>query len=349
MRGTNSLHLPFGKIPIDILQEVVFKNLGAKRTEVVLGPAAGFDGAVIDVGDKSIIVSTDPITGATERIGWLAVNINANDVATFGVEPAFFLSSILLPENADKNTVETICIQMDKSSRDLGMAIVGGHCEVTPKLTNPIIVGCAMGITEKGNYVTAGGARIGDKLILTKSAGIEGTAILAVDREKQLKKALSSTILRNAKKFYDQISVVKDASEAIQTQGVNAMHDPTEGGVTGGIHEMADASNLGVKIIEKEISIQPETVKICEFFKIDPLQLISSGALLISAKPNLANKVVRRLEQSHIHASIIGEFVENPQDRLLVKENGRIQTLPRPVSDHLWLIIQREKDYWKNV
>jgi hydrogenase expression/formation protein HypE len=149
--------LPFGKIPMEILEKIVFKNLGVKREEVVLGPAAGFDGAVIDVGDKSLIVSMDPITGAIERIGWLAVNINANDVATFGVEPAFFSSCILLPEGANSKTVETVCVQMNKAAKNLGITIVGGHCEVTPGLTNPIVIGCTMGVTEKGNYVTTGG------------------------------------------------------------------------------------------------------------------------------------------------------------------------------------------------
>jgi len=336
------MKLPFGKIPVNILREVVFKNLGVKRDEVVLGPSAGFDGAVIDIGNKSLIVSMDPITGAIERIGWLAVNINANDVATFGVEPAFFFSCILLPEKADRKTVETICVQMNEAAKDLGMAIVGGHCEVTPRLTNPIVVGCAMGLTEKGNYVTAGGAKLGDKLILTKSAGIEGTAILAADREEQLKKVLKPTMLQNAKKFYDNISVVKDALTAFKTGGVTAMHDPTEGGVSGGIHEMADASNLGVKIFEEKIHIQPETSKICEFFHIDPLQLISSGALLISAKPEFADKIIGELEQKQIHASIIGEFLEKSRHRLILRKNGETQTLPRPISDHLWLALLGE-------
>lgn len=334
--------LPSGKIPLDILKEVVFKNLGVKRDEVVLGPSAGFDGAIIDIGDKSLIVSMDPITGAIERIGWLAVNINANDVATFGVEPAFFFSCILLPQNADRKTVETICVQMDKAAKDLGIAIVGGHCEVTPGLTNPIVVGCTMGITEKGNYVTAGGAKHGDRLILTKSAGIEGTAILAADREEQLKKALSPTMLQNAKKFYDQISVVKDAITAFKTGGVHAMHDPTEGGVAGGIHEMADASNLGVKVFEEKIPVQPETAKICEFFKIKPLQLISSGALLISANPEFANKIIESLEQQKIHAPIIGKFLKDPHDRILITRNGELQRFPRPSSDSLWFALLRE-------
>jgi len=334
------MKLPLGKIPVDILQEIVFKNLGVKRKEVVLGPATGFDGAVINVGNNSLIVSVDPITGAIERIGWLAVNINANDISTFGVEPAFFLSCILLPENANRQIVKTISAQMDKAAKKLGIAIVGGHCEVTPGLTNPIVIGCAMGLTEKGNYVTAGGAKPGDKLILTKNVGIEGTAILAADREEQLKKALKPAMLRNAKKFYDNISVVKDAVAAFKTGAVHAMHDPTEGGLAGGIHEMADASNLGVKIYEEKIRIAPETVRICDFFRIDPLQLIASGSLLIAAKRNSADKVVKVLEKNEIAAAVIGEFVSSPEKRFIVRKRGGLEELVRPMSDHLWLALK---------
>jgi len=336
------MRLPLGKIPTEILRDVIFQNLGAKREEVVLGPSVGFDGAVIDVENKSLIVSADPITGAMERIGWLAVNINANDVATFGVEPAFFLSCIMLPENASRKTVEIISVQMDKAAKKLGIAIVGGHCEVTPELTNPIVVGCTIGITEKGNYVTAGGAKPRDKLILTKSVGIEGTAILAADRERQLKKALSPAMLWSAKQFYETISVVRDALTAFKAGRVNAMHDPTEGGVSGGIHEMADASNLGVKIFEEEIHIQPETIKICEFFQIDPLQLISSGALLISANPKFADKIIEELHRNQIQASVIGEFLKGASDRKIVRKNGKTQVLPRPITDHLWIALLRE-------
>lgn len=335
------MKLPYGKIPLDILREVVFKNLGVKRDEVTLGPSVGIDGTVIDIADKSLVISMDPITGAIERIGWLALNINANDVATFGVEPAFLFSCILLPEKSDKKMVETICAQMDRAAKELGMAIAGGHCEVTPGLANPIVVGCAMGMTEKGKYVTAGEAKPGDALILTKSAGIEGTAILASDRAEQLKNAMSTETLQNAMDFYNQISVVKDALTAFKTGGINAMHDPTEGGVAGGIHEMADASNLGVKIFEEKIQLKPETIKICDFFDIDPLQLISSGALLISAKPEFTEKIISRLQQKRISASVIGEFLENPQTRIMISKSGKIQTLPRPSFDHLWLALMR--------
>lgn len=333
------MKLPPGKIPVDLLKEIVFKNLGAERSEVILGPTAGIDGAVLDVGSKNAVVSMDPITGAVERIGWESININANDVATFGVEPAFFFSCLMLPEGADSKIVETISSQMHKAAKELGIAIVGGHCESTPGLANPIVVGCVMGLTEKGRYVTAAGSKPGDKLILTKSAGIEGTAILATDREEQLKKVFTPAILENAKGFYSQISVVKDALTAYKAGGVHAMHDPTEGGVLNGIHEMADAAGLGIQVFEGKISVEPETAKICRYYEIDPLQLISSGALLIAADPQAADRVVEALCGQHIYADIIGEFHGNPNKRLLMKSDGMAEMLLRPVSDHLWIAL----------
>lgn len=335
------MKLAHGKIPIDILESVVFKNLGIRRREVVLGPSAGIDGAVINVGNKSLVVSTDPITGAIELIGWLAVNINANDIATFAVEPAFLLSCILLPENADMKTVETISGQMGKAAKELGIAIVGGHCEVTPGLANPIVVGCTIGITEKGNYVTAAGAKQGDKIILTKTAGIEGTAVLASDKENQLKKVVSATTLRNAKRFYDQISVVKDAITAFKTGAVHAMHDPTEGGVAGGIHEMADASHLGFRVHKKKIPVRPETTEICNFFEIDPLQLTASGSLLIAVERDSADRVVGILSKEGITAEVIGEFLPSVEERIIIQEDGSSENLVRPVSDHLWSALEK--------
>ena len=335
------MKLPPGKIPVDILKEVVFKNLGVKREEVAIGPTAGLDGAVIDIGDKSLVVSMDPITGANERIGWLAVNVNSNDIATFGVEPAFLFSSILLPENSDKKIVETICQQMDMAARELGIAIVGGHCESTPGLTYPIVAGCTLGLTKKGCYVTAAGAKPGDRLILTKSAGIEGTAILSSDREQQLVPIMSSAMLADAKSFYKSISVVKDALTAYKTGGVHAMHDPTEGGIAGGIHEMADAAQLGVKVFEYKIAVKPETAKICNFFKIDPFQLIGSGALLIAAKEEKTAEIIENLKEEKIPAAEIGVFQKENNSRLLLKSDNSYRNLPRPLSDHLWSALKK--------
>jgi len=335
------MKLPPGKIPVDILKEVVFKNLGAERKEVIVGPSAGIDGAVLELGDKSLVVSMDPITGAVERIGWLAVNVNANDVATFGVAPAFLFSCILLPENADRKLVDAISVQMNEAAKNLGIAIVGGHCESTLGLANPIVVCCIMGMTEKDCYLTAGGAKPGDKLILTKSAGIEGTAILATDKEKELQKTIKIAVLEKAKNFWNQISVVKDALIACRTSNVHAMHDPTEGGVAGGIHEMADASNVGVKVFEEAIPVQPETAEICNYFGIDPLQLIGSGALIISAEAKSASKIVGALKREWIQASVIGEFTENKKQRVLTQKDFVEKPLPRPLSDHLWTALKR--------
>jgi len=230
---------------------------------------------------------------------------------------------------------------MDKAAKRLGMAIAGGHCEVTPELTHPIVVGCAMGITEKGNYVTAGGAKSGDRLILTKTAGIEGTAILASDKEKQLRKTVAISLLENAKKFFNQISVVKEAITAFKTGGVNAMHDPTEGGVAGGVHEMADASNLGFRIFEEKIPISKETLKICSFFKIDPLYLIASGSMLIATKQNSANRIVKALKKNKIQANVVGELLPSPEKRIIERKNGEEEELSRPVCDHLWLALEK--------
>jgi hydrogenase maturation factor len=334
--------LPPGKAPADVLQGIVFKNLGSERKEVVLGPHVGVDGAIVEVDNKAMITSIDPITGALERIGWLAVNVNANDIATFGIRPTLFSSCILLPERTQEKTVETVCKQMNMAAKKLEIAIIGGHCETTPGITHPIVIGSAVGITEKNRYVTSSGAKAGDTLILTKGVGVEGTAILATDKQKLLKGRFSDAFLRRASDFFSRISVVEDAVLAFERGGVTAMHDPTEGGVAGGIHEIADASNVGVKVFDAKMPIPEETLEICKFFKIDPLRLISSGALLIAAKKDFANGVVETLEKSGIEAAIIGEFLKEQGKRVLVRKNGKEEPLVRPLSDHLWKALKRE-------
>jgi len=335
------LRLPKGKIPAETLRKIVFKHLGVERKDVLLGPSLGEDGSIVKIGEKVLISAMDPITGASERIGWLAVNINANDVATFGVRPAFFSSCILLPENSTIDTVERISSQIDEAARNLDIAIIGGHSEVTPNLDRLIIVGCAMGVADDRQYVTSGGSKPGDKLILTKGAGIEGTAILASEARYHLEEKMDKNLLKSAVKFYDKISVVKDAILAFNVGGVDAMHDPTEGGVAGGIHEMADAADLGIKVFEDRIPIAQETLEICNLFNIDPLQLISSGALLISADPNSADEILEELRGHKIQAAIIGEFLEDPKKRLLIGADGAVKELVRPISDHLWIALER--------
>lgn len=333
--------LPPGKVPIEILENIIFKHLGAKRKEVILGPLVGVDGAVVEAGSKVLITSIDPITGALERIGWLAVNVNANDIATFGVRPTLFSSCMLLPPGISESMIESISKQMDMAAKKLEIAIISGHCETTLGIKHPIIVGTALGFTEKNHYVTSSGAKPGNKLILTKGGGIEGTAILATDKKETLQKHFSKAFLDGATAFFERISIVEDAVSAFETGGVTGMHDPTEGGVAGGIQEMADASRVGVKVFETEIPIHKETREICRFFKIDPLQLISSGALLIAAKRDFANKIVEILKKRGITAEIIGEFLKQPKKRVLIRNNGSEIPLVRPVSDHLWTALER--------
>jgi hydrogenase maturation factor len=336
------LRLPPGKVPVDVLQDIVFKNLGSKRKEVVLGPHVGVDGAIVEVGNKVMITSMDPITGALERIGWLAVNVNANDIATFGVRPTLFSSCILLPERTEGKAIETMCKQMDMAAKKLEIAIIGGHCETTPGIIHPVIIGSAMGTTEKNHYVTSAGAKAGDILILTKGVGVEGTAILATDKQELLKTYFGNAFLKRASDLFSRISVVEDAVLAFERGGVTAMHDPTEGGVAGGIHEIADASNVGVKVFEAKMPIPKETLEICRFFKIDPLQLISSGALLIAVQKDFADGVVETLEKSGIEAAVIGEFLKERRKRVLVRKNGKKEPLIRPLSDHLWKALKQE-------
>ena len=335
------MRLPAGKVPPEVLEEIVFKRLGVESGDVLLGPSKGEDGAVIKVGGEVLVSSMDPITGAVERLGWLAVNINANDVATFGIKPRFFSSCILLPSGAESGVLREICDQIDSAAKKLGVAVIGGHSEVTPGLKHPIVVGYALGVAEEGRYVTSGGAEAGDVIILTKGAGIEGTAILASERRERLSRELGEEVVKAAESFYERISVVEDALTAFKAGGVTAMHDPTEGGVAGGIHEIADASGLGFEVFEEKIPVAPETSMICSYFNVDPLQLIGSGALLISVKPEYAGKVLEALESRGIRASKIGRFLPDPEKRIIVRGDGRVAELVRPVSDHLWKALER--------
>jgi hydrogenase expression/formation protein HypE len=330
-----------GKVPTEVLQEIVFRNLGAKRDDVVLSPSIGEDAAIVQAGNVVLAMSSDPITGAEEWLGWLAVHVSANDVATRGVQPRWFNSIILLPRTSTTELIEKICTQMDKAARQLNVAITGGHCEITPGIDHPIVTGCAIGVAEDGKYVSSSGARVGDCIILTKGTGIEGTAILASDRRTELLEVFDKNFVNKAENFFEKISVVKDAITAFRIGGVSAMHDPTEGGVAGGLHELADAANVGFQVYEKEILVPEETRKICAHFEVDPLQLISSGSLLIVAEEEKTDEIISSLSRNGVQASIIGEVIEPALGRNLVTKAGEKTELVRPVSDHLWTALAK--------
>jgi hydrogenase expression/formation protein HypE len=330
-----------GKVPTEVLEKIVFRHLGVKREDVILPPSIGEDAAIVRAGKEVLAFSSDPITGAEEWLGWLAVHVSANDIATRGIQPRWFNSIILLPENSTTKHIEKICTQMDKAAKQLNIAITGGHCEITPGIKQPIVTGCAVGIAEDGKYVTSSGAKIGDSIILTKGTGIEGTAILASDRKKELIKVFDKSFIMKAENFFQKISVVKDALTAFKTGGVTAMHDPTEGGVAGGLHELADAANVSFQVYEQKIIIQEETRKICAHYEIDPLQLISSGSLLIIAENGKMNEIISNLSKNDIQASTIGKITEPSSGRNFVTKTGEKTKLSRPANDNLWTALAK--------
>jgi hydrogenase maturation factor len=332
--------LPIGKIPPEVLERAVLKYSGVKRDDVIHGAARGEDAAIVRVGNQLLALKCDPISGAVERVGWLAVNVVTNDIATRGVRPNWLLSCIMLPKGSREDVLEMISKQMHKAANKLGVAIVGGHSEITPGLDHPLVIMSAIGVVNGNNYVTCADAKPENKIILTKGAGIEGTAILASDRRKILEKEFGKLFVKKAEKYFTEISVVKEGLLAFEFGGVSAMHDPTEGGVAGGIHELCDASRTGFRVYEDKIMVRRETSEICRFFRINPLNLIGSGSLLIVADTSKADEIVELLERKKIEASIIGEILRNESTRVIVRKNG-VENLPRPLNDDLWVALER--------
>lgn len=333
---------PLGKVPPKALMDIVFKHLGADRSDVVMGPSHGEDAAIIRAGRELLALSCDPISGAVERIGFLSVRVTTNDVATRGVRPSWFLSCIMLPEGSDERILRAICRQMGEAAEKIGVAIVGGHAEVTPGLNHPLVIGFAAGRVGQRGYVTCSGAKPRGRIILTKGAGIEGTAILASDRAEPLTRAFGRNFVRKASRFFEMTSVVEDAMIAFNHGSVQAMHDPTEGGVAGGLNELANASRTGFRVYEESIEIAPQTERICSFFRIDPLKLVSSGSLLVVAGESSAEAIVSHLKRRRVKAAIIGEVLANKTRRVLVTRDGREEKLPLPRADDLWTALRQK-------
>lgn len=329
-----------GKIPPEILQSIVFSKLGQTDSDVLLGPELGEDAAVIKVGDQVIVAATDPITGSVEDVGWLAVHVNANDIATFGVSPRWFLASIMLPSGYTHNQLSKIMHQIDNAAKELGIAIAGGHSEITESITQPIVVGFMMGIASVGEYVTTGGAKAGDSLIVTKTVGIEGTSILATEGKAYLTEQLGDDVVREGKKLRNSISVVKDGLTAFGTGFIHAMHDPTEGGLTNGIHEICDASGVGFELESNLIPLHDATRQICECLEINPLKLISSGSMLICCDSKRTSDVIEKLATVRIDAVSIGTLHSDPTHRKIIID-GSPHDFQRSTTDALWSALKK--------
>ena len=325
-----------GKLPIDVLGRLLAR-VEITDPRVVLGPRAGEDAALIDFGDRYLVAKTDPITFATDLIGWYMVNVNANDIAVMGGTPKWLLATLLLPEGTDEQRVTAIFQQLTQACSDLDITLVGGHTEITYGLDRPIAVGAMLGEVGKDRAVLSSGVRPGDTLLLTKGIAIEGASILAREAAEALLESGVSleTIEAAASGLNDPgISVVRDAQLARAAGEVHAMHDPTEGGLSGGLYELAAASGLGLEVDSDAISVLPVCASICEALDLDPLGLIASGALLAAVAPGNSGAIVGALRGEGIQAAVIGRTTDEHMDVKLYK-TGKSVEFPRFARDEI--------------
>ncbi len=311
-----------GKLPAAMLRTLL-RRRGAPDPSVIVGPAFGVDAAVIDLGAGDyLILKSDPVTFTTFELGWYAVHVNANDVAVMGGRPRWFQPTIIVPPGSEAATVQRIVRDIDRAARQLGIAVTGGHTEVSDAVRRPIVAGDMQGIVARRRLISPAGARPGDVLVMSKSAGIEGTAILARERAREACGALGAAGQRCAARFHRRpgISVLRDAAIAA-AHGVHALHDPTEGGVATGLFEMAFASQCRFIVDLDAIAVHPFTRRLCEYFGLRPLGLIGSGALLASVPPSGVRALLEALAAERIPAAVIGQVVRGKG--LTARRGGR--------------------------
>ncbi|MGD0804797.1 MAG: AIR synthase family protein [Candidatus Bathyarchaeia archaeon] len=328
-----------GKIPNDVLKRCVLNRLGSRSDRVIRGAAIGEDAPIIDMGTKVLVAKANPITGAEENIGRLAVHVNANDVAARGAKPLWFMNTILLPEGCTESKLEDIMDEVNRACIELGVQLIGGHTECVAGLERPIVAGFMMGEAPKNRYVTTSGAKPGDRILLTKTAGLEGTSILASDLEEKLKRKVDQKTLQRARRMIDEISVVSEALMAVETGGVHSMHTPTEGGVLNGLYEMGAAAGVGLSVEENLIPIAPETRIISEILGVDPLKLLSSGSLLMSVNESSIGRILDALESIRVKVTIIGEVKERQEGRVITRSDGTQKTIASVRQDELFRVL----------
>ena len=323
-----------GKISETILKRSVFKQIHTKREEVILGAGVGEDCAAVRLEPGEIfVISTDPITGTVKDVGTLAIQITANDLASSGAEPVGVMLTVLLPEQIEEPDIRRMMEQVEEACAKCRVQVMGGHTEVTRAVTQPVISVTGVGKVQEGKLVTTAGAGPGQDILVTKWIGIEGTAIIAKEKEEELRKRFSKDFVDTAKGFDAWISVLPEAEIAVRT-GVSAMHDVTEGGIYGALWEMAEASGVGLEVDLRAIRIRQETVEICEYFGLNPYYLISSGCMLMAAERG--HDLVRELEKAGIPAAVIGKAVPGSTKR--IRNGGEESFLERPHTDELYKI-----------
>jgi hydrogenase expression/formation protein HypE len=331
-----------GKIDFDTFNSFLFKRLGRKDESVLVPPLTGIDAGVIDIGDdKVLIIAEDPIFSIPkqplEMFGWYTVHIGASDVAVMGVKPRYMTYTLLMPPETSDEDFRIIVDSIHKTALELEITVVGGHTGYYPGFAAPTIGGIAVfAVAHKGAYVTPAGAKPGNEVILTKGPAIETAGILSVLCEKELLEHYPPTLVEKAKALCKKMTVVKDALTAMEAGGITAMHDATEGGVMGGLFEIANASQAGMEI-DESLFIYPEEVKmVCEALSLDPVSAIAEGSLLITVQPAHSGRVLERLKGEGIEASLIGEVIKDPKKRIMRRLDGSISPLAIPRQDPFW-------------
>ena len=314
------LPLPPGKLPAALLAGLLAQNT-LTDPRVLIGPRLGEDAAVIDMGERLLIAKSDPITFATDAIGYYAVTVNANDIAVMGGTPRWFLATLLLPERHTTTTmVQEIFTQLRQACAALDIALVGGHTEITVGLERPMLSGHMLGEVTRERLVTSAGVRVGDAILLTKGFPIEGISIMARERAAHLLAAgnTASDITRWQQFLYQPgISVLPEARLLTQTVEVHAMHDPTEGGVATGLRELAQASGVGLHIMAHQLPLLPEGRLLCDLFGLDPLGTIASGALLAAVPAAQVESAMHACAIAGIACWHIGTAVAQKTELLL--------------------------------
>ncbi len=327
----NSGTLLPGKLPPALLRSL----LGGlpQDPSVIVGPGVGEDAAVIELGERYLVAKTDPITFATDEIGWYAVQVNANDLAATGATPRWFMATVLLPAaTADEALATQIFEQIVNACRAIGVTLVGGHTEITGGIDRPIVVGMMLGEVDPGRLVLTGGAQPGDAILLTKGVPIEATSIIAREKRDELGAHFDAAFLDRAAAFLQEpgISVLEDARVACSAGGVTAMHDPTEGGLATALWELAEASNCALAIQPGAWPVLDEGAQLCAFFGLDPLAAIASGALLLTVRPEARKAVMAALQAAEIPVFWLGQVEAGPVD---VRVGG--EPLARPARDEI--------------
>lgn len=314
-----------GKVDPERL-ETVLSGTGAPDEDVVAGPAYGEDAAAIRVGERLLVVNTDPVSLAADRIGQIGVEVACNDVAASGAEPRWLTVALFLHDD-DPAVLEAVVEQLDEAAREAGVAIVGGHTEYAPERDRPLLALTCLGLADE--YLPTGGASPGEKLLLTKGAGIEGTAILATDFRAELEDDLPSELLDRAASLFEELSVRPEAR--ILREHASALHDPTEGGVIDGVLELAVASWVTARVERERVPVREPTTRVCEAMSVDPLGIFGSGALLAAVPADRIEGALSELEAAGIDASVVGE-VEAGEPALEL--DG--ERITEPVRDDLY-------------